>query len=313
MAEIKAKYKCTQQELYAIGELGVNNLDADLLKFTAKSTNYNAAFVLVLRGLRNTAKGLPDDEQRNGVHQNLKVLLPDLLKPIIQDFRDLSNYIKDGWPGIDIKPRLEQAGLVYFNKIGTTNWEYVTGLNGNMTTFITDAGNAALLAAPGGMIGTFVADVAAHFAAFKVKYDAFVSSRDTTTATAAKLTADNNFYDACIKFMTFGVESVFNGDDAGMKRYTWNALKTIISPPGAASLKVYTETAANVAVKVFSVEIKAEGKPAITLPADVDGLAWFKNIDADRYAGKLTVNGVVYPFAKEVNVGVDARITVGVA
>ena len=171
MSEIKQKYASTEVELYSITNLGINNLEADLALFALKKAKYTVAFVNTLRGLRTAAMGLPDEEQRNGVHQTLKNLLPDLLTPVKDNFNDLKGYIRDGWPGQDPKPRYEAAGLVKYNAIGESNWENVAGLCESMVQFIN--ANTVLLTAPGGMVGTFLNKVKADRDAFKNVYDPF--------------------------------------------------------------------------------------------------------------------------------------------
>lgn len=308
--EVKAKYNCTQNELYAVLGLAVNNLAEDLDQFTAKSTNYDDAYVLDMRALIDAAVALPDEEQRNGVHENLKADLPALLEPIKQDFKDLQEYIRKGWPNTDPKARYEQAGLINYNKIGVANWEYVKGLNTNMSAFVANASNLALLTTPGGMIPTFVGGIATHYAAFKTKYDLFLSSKETATATAAKIKADNAAYTACMLFMTFGVDSVMRNNAEGQKRYTFSVLKNIVSPPGSAGLTVKVKKPDDTIVTNGTVTIKEEGQPAITVNINADGEGIFPNINPAEYTGYVTVAGVNTNFTKTVNTGTDARITV---
>lgn len=308
--EVKAKYKCTQQELYGILELAINNMEEDLPLFTAKSDNYNPALVLAVRGVLGAAVALPNEEQRNGVHQTLKGLLPGLMEPVKQDFRDLQGYIRDGWPNENPKPRYEQAGLIDFNKIGNDNWEHVKGLNDSMRAFITDAVNGPILLLPGGMIATFVADQALHYAAFKAKYDLFLLSKETSVARAAKIKADNTAHTACMKFMTFGADSVMRNSAEGQKRYTFITLKHSISPPGSASLIVKVKNADDTLVTNGTVTIKEEGQPAKTVNINADGEAFFPNINPADYTGFVTVNAVNTNFIKEVNTGTAARLKV---
>jgi hypothetical protein len=311
--ETKPKYNCTQQELYAILGLAINNLAEDKSKFLEKSTNYDDAFIDGQRVLVGAAIGLPNEEQRNGVHQNLKGLLPGLLEPIKQDFRDLQEYIRMGWPDENPTPRYEQAGLVNYNKIGTSNWENVQGLNKNMDDFTADAANVTLLTTPGGMVPTFVAGIATHYTAFKTKYDLFMSSKETATATAEKIKADNTAYASVMKFMTFGVNSVFRNDAEAQKRYTFIALKNQVSPPGSAGLIVKVKKGDDTIVTTGTVTIKEEGQPAITVNINAAGEAVFTNVNPADYTGYVTVNGVRTNFVKTVNTGTDARITVVIA
>jgi len=306
--EIKAKYKSSEVEMYAIGELAFNNLTADLAPFAAKKAKYTAPFVTGLRGLRTDAMALPDEEQRNGVHQILKNQLPGVLTPVKDNFNDLKGYIRDAWPDEDPKPRYEAAGLVKYNAIGDDNWENVPGLNESMTQFITD--NNATLDTPGGMPATFPTKVTNDATAFDNVYDPFMTSRETATATAAKVKANNKLYDAMAEVCKDGVEMVFRNDAEAQKRYTFAALKDLVSPPGASSLKIMVQNALNVPQPNLGVTIKKIGSAPITKQLDVNGIAVFTNAEPGKYEGTVDNNGTPVPFTKEVETGTDARITV---
>jgi len=312
MAEVKAKYHCTQVELYAIENLAINNLQGNLALFTAESTNYDAALITTLRGLRTAAMELPNEEQRNAVHQTLENLLPDHVTLIKKDFNLLKQLIIDAWPNEEPKPRWEAAGLNNYNNIGERNWEEVVELNNLMTGFITNAVNAGRLAAGGGMVAGYPAQVAANYTAFDVVYQPFLTSRETSTARAAKIKADNKLYEAGTKFRNFGVSVVFANDDENKKRYTFSSLKDIVSPPGSASMTVSAKRPDDTMVQDAVVNIKKEGEPAIVKNIVGGVAAIFANINPGDYAGTVVQSGVTTNFTKTVNTGVDSRITVSV-
>ncbi|MFI5220372.1 MAG: hypothetical protein ACHQNT_12885 [Bacteroidia bacterium] len=306
--EIKAIYKCTEVELYSISELAINNLETDLAAFAAKKAKYTALFVTGLRGLRTTAMGLPDEETRNATHQTLKGLLPGLAEPCKDNFNDLKGYIRDGWPNENPTPRYEAAGLIKYNNIGANNWENVVGMNESMTQFIAD--NTAILTAPGGMPGTFAAKVTTDATAFGDTYSDYKTSRETGTARAAKIKANNNLYDAVVEFQKDGVEMVFRKDEANQKRYIFSALKDIVSPPGSASLKVTIKNALDILIPDKTVTIKKIGSAPIMSRTNAEGVALFASVDAGAYEGEVDNNGVPVRFTKDVNTGVDARVVV---
>ena len=205
---------------------------------------------------------LPDEETRNATHQTLKSLLPGLTETCKDNFNDLKGYIRDGWPNENPTPRYEAAGLVEYNNIGKNNWENVKGMNDNMIEFIAD--NTAELTTPGGMPATFATKVDDDSTAFKDMYNPYLSSRETGTATAAKLKANNNLYDAVADFQKDGVEMVYRRDEAKQRRYMFSVLKDIVSPPGSASLKVTVKDALDVLVPDRDVKIKRPGEAAIS-------------------------------------------------
>ncbi|MEK6616981.1 MAG: hypothetical protein AABZ32_12910, partial [Bacteroidota bacterium] len=128
--EVAATYRSTEQELYAIAELGYNNLETDLAAFAAKKGKYTPAFLTALRLTRTQALNLPDKEARNANHQILKnKLMSTFLPPVLDNFNDLKGYIKDAWPSENPEPRYEAAGGTKYAKAAKGNWENVIGLN----------------------------------------------------------------------------------------------------------------------------------------------------------------------------------------
>ncbi len=307
--EIKANYRCTELELYAIADLAIDNLEQDLAAFAAKKAKYDAAFVTALRALRTDAMNLPDEEARNATHQTLKGLLPGVTEKCKENFNDLKGYIRDGWPGENPIPRYEAAGLIKYNKIGTNNWENVVGLNDSMTDFIADFN--AELTAPGGMPGAFPAKVASDTNDFNTIYEKFIASRETSAAREEKVKANNKLYAAMAEFQKDGVEMIFRNSEAMQKRYEFATLKDIVSPPGSASLKVTVKDALDVLIPDREVKIKKTGEAPILGRTNAEGVAVFANIDSGNYDGETTNNaGVKITFKKDVNTGTDARITV---
>ena len=307
--EIKSTYNCTELELYAIADIVYNNLQTDLAAFAAKKAKYIAAFVTALRATRTAAMVLPDEETRNESHQTLKnKLITQFLPPVLDNFNDLKGYIDDAWPTEDPKPRYESAGGTKYAKSVAHNWESVVGLNTAMLTFIT--ANNPLLTAPGGMPVTFKAKVLADEANFNTNYALFTAARETGVGREAKVKANNLLHSEMMSVMEDGAERVWRNNAAKQKNYTFTALKNIVSPPGSASLRVFGKTPADIVLAIRPVTIKKEGSPAITLSTGVDGIALFPSIDSGKYKGTIDVDGVLVPFEKEVDTGVNARVTV---
>jgi hypothetical protein len=273
--KIKQRYKCNEDELYAICEMAIGNLEKDLAAFVARSTNYTAGLVSALRLLLQNAKALPNEEQRSTQHEVLRGLLPQLVDEVKTDFRRLQSYIRDGWPGEIAKPRYEAAGLHEYNAIAASNWEAVVTLNNSMKKFMADVDNAAKLATPGGMVAGFDAEVQTNFDAFDEVYDKFMSSRETSTARNAKVVANNKIYDACMRFMKFGRESVYRRDGGNKKRFTWAALKRLVTPDPSASLLVKLKRDDGSPVTNMEVRIKKEDEPLMKLNTNDMGVVKF--------------------------------------
>jgi hypothetical protein len=269
-------------------------------------------FITGLETLRTTAMALPDEETRASVHETVKNLLPDLLIPVKDNFNDLKGYIRDGWPGEDPKPRYEAAGLLKYNAIGTANWESVSGLNEKMNLFIADVANNTALTT-GGMPATFAMKVTTDGTNFDTKYQLFMTSRETTTARNAKVKANNNLYSAIMEVCEDGKGMIYRTDEAGRKRYTYDVVKKLVSPPGAASLKIMAKHTDDTLVMNGDVTIKLAGQPPKTGQI-LNGVCSFSNVEKGKYNGTITISGnPAATFEKEVEVGTNARVTVVVS
>ncbi len=316
--EVVANYHATELELYAIAELGYNNLETDLAAFTAKNTKYDAAFVTALRQTRTDAMALPDEEARGAEHEILRnKLVNEFLPPVLDNFNDLKGYIKDAWANEDPKPRYEAAGGTKYATAAAKNWEDVVGLNDSMTSFIT--ANAVLLDDPGGMPGTFEVKVTTDANNFATNYAAFMQARETGVARGEKVTANNLLHEELMNVLEDGAERVFRNDAAKQKNYVFDTLKDIVSPPGSASLRALVlrnddtpVEAANVTIRLQNAEDPGVVAPPITVITDAQGVALFENADPGRYDGSATSSegSVTVDFTKEIDTGVNARVTV---
>jgi len=306
--EILPKYRCTEQELYSIGELAIKNLEKNLPDFADYKAKYDAAFVANLRGLRDEAIDLPDVEQRNVDHQTLLNEMIKLGENCTGNMPKLMGYIEDAWPLDNPKPRNESAGYKLWKTAKAGDWEDMDGMNIAMKKFINQ--NNALLTAPGGMTAAFVTKVTNDATKFNDKYVLYKTARETNPKQQEKMKANNTFYDAMMAFMKEGVERVYPTDKAKQDLFTFKKLKFIVSPPGSASLKVTVMNANDTPAANAAVTIKAEDNPSITLNTDANGVAFFDKVDPATYAGSVVVNGVTTPFSKDVDTGKNSRIVI---
>jgi hypothetical protein len=315
--EVKSTYNSTELELYAIAELAYTNLQENLAAFAVKKPKYTPAYLDALRLTRTNAMTLPDEEARNMNYQVLRNNLSDtFLTPILDNFNDLKGYIKDAWPGEKPEPRFEAAGGTKYAKAAAKNWENVIGLNTSMQTFI--SANNAKLTAPGGMPATFVTKVNTDAVNFTNAYELFAAARETSVARAEKVIANNLLHSELMSVLEDGVMMVYRNDEAKRKNYVFDTLKSIVSPPGSASLRILVLRDDDTAVVGAPVKIKkvltgklSEASPAITVMTDDKGVAFFENADPGKYEGEVTVDEVKKLFTKEIDTGVKARLTLG--
>ena len=306
-----AEYHLTQQELYSIADTIYDSLEvpANLLKFQAKKPGkYTPAFILGLRNNKTTAFNLPDDDQRNSIHETNKIELTELMLTCCGNFQDLKGYIHDGFPKAQWTVKYDEAGMTVYDQASHKNWEQVVALNKKVNDFI--VAYPTQLAA-GFMPVTFGADCTAATTAYNLKYAAFKTSKETGTGTGAKLTADN-VVNTNLQDLQNDAHIVFRTDGEALKLFMIAEVKNIVSPPGSASLGIdLINAGTNIPEANAIITIQSATGRAITLTTNAEGKVDFPRLDPDNYrvniqpVGKPAINLV-----KEVNTGVSARLKV---
>jgi len=299
-------YKCTQLELYSICETATSNLEANLPVFADFKTKYTAGFVADIKTQRTDAMALPDADVRDAVSETLRVEMLPFANDCVKYFQFLKGYI-DGAFAPDLRViNYRSAGLDEYEGARLSNWEDMIGMNLKMNAFIT--ANAALLASAGFMPATFAGNVSTASAGFATKYAAFKLARQTSENTAAKIKANNALYKNMMDFMTDG-QMLFSGRDEMKKLFTFSILKSLVSPPGSASLKVAVKNADTTPATGITVSLKLvdSNAPAVNAVSDALGEVLFGAIDAGVYS--VTVGFTpAQNYTKEVNTGVAARL-----
>ena len=306
-----AKYPSTQQELYSIADTMYANLviPANLAAFEAtKPGKYAPDFITELIARKAAAFEMPGDVQRSSIHEANRIELTGLMEICCANFQVLKGYIHDGFPKDLWKTRYDEAGMTVYDSAYHSNWEKVVELNKNMKDFI-DLYPTQLTT--GFMPVPFKAKVSSDSDKFDVKYAAFKSSRETSSATGAKIAADNLVYED-LQNLQNDAHIVFSNNPEALKQFMFDAVKTLISPPGSASLGVdLTEEGTNLPVANATITIQSETGIAITKTTDETGQTDFLKIDPDNYNVKIQpVGKPEIIMVKEVNTGVSARLKV---
>lgn len=305
--EILPKYRCTEQELYAVASLAIDNLESELTAMGAYKPKYDAAYVTAARAKLTAAKALPDVEVRNSGHQTSLNLLKMKGFTCTENYPLLQGYIEDAWENEDPKPRFQAAGGVKYRTATRGDWEDLSGMNDAMVTFIAD-NNASLTA--GGMPVAFATKVTDDATKFAEEYAIFKSAMETSVGQQQKIVANNDLVDLIMGFMKDAAERVFRGDEAKRELFMFKKLKQIVSPPRSASVTIKIKQANDLPAANAAVTIKQDGEPAMTGQTDANGELQFKNIDPGNYDGTVLYNAVSTGFNKDVNTGVNARITI---
>jgi hypothetical protein len=109
-------------------------------------------------------------------------------------------------------------------------------------------------------------------------------------------------------------QMLFSNDAEKRKLFTYQVLKSLVSPPGSASLLVKVERVSDsTPILNAKVSLQRESEPTIILFTNAEG-ALFENIDPAVYTVQVDVENVTSAiFIKEVNTGVNARLDVKLA
>lgn len=311
MNPVIAKYKCTQQELYSIANTVYDNLENNLSDFAAYKAKYIAAFVTALRDAVTDAQGGASDKNITSKHVDLEIDLEPLADKCCKNFQLLKGYIEEAFDKAHWDNQFNAAGQARYSQAQGYNWEYVMGLNSDMILYISE--NTTALTTNGYMPAGFAGQVSTDSVNFNGKYADFKALRQTSTDTADRLNANNAIYDDLMKVCSDG-QRIFADVDEKKKLFVFAVVKSLVSPPGSAGLKItLRKKVENTPIVGAVVKIQAEGGIALSGVSDEAGVVTFDNIDPGDYTGTVKIDDVVAAeFEKEVNTGTAARLELSI-
>ena len=281
---LKAKYNCTQAELYPICRLGWNTAlkyQADIvIKFPVYTIPYITGKIADIQ----TAEDLPDFQSRDLAPETAHILLKHTATPAIQNRDLLARYINAAFKTNKelIKPNVEAAGSQYREAATreNPNWEDLEQMLKDGKKYITD--NLAVLTPV--IPPAFPADFDAAKTAFDAQYNTFTNAEtDAPAGTITKITANNAIYDE-LMFMLDDLYTIAPPEEKINMNFTY--LKGIISSPGPAGLKG-TITKLGTDVPVAGALLRLLEKNYETSSA-ADGKYDFGNIASGKYTLEIS-------------------------
>lgn len=285
--EIKAKYNCTQTELYAICRLGwkmVKNKQADVVLIYP---DYTVPYIDGKINDIKTAEELPDFQSRDLVPESSHIILKQVADPAIQKWKLLERYITRAFQSNKdlIKPNLEAAGKDYYEAAtrDNPNWEDLQQMMLSGNTYITN--NLAILTS---MPPAFPAEYATAKGDFDTKYDEFtIAEAEGPEKTSEKIEANNAIFDA-LMLMLGDIGAVAPTAEL-QKEFTFTYLKGVISSPGAAGLKgVISEEGTDVKLKDALLRLSPIGRETQSVEG---GEYSFASIPAGKYVLEISLDG----------------------
>jgi hypothetical protein len=298
------KYKCSQQELYEACKLLANNLAEHLDRFTAYKGKYNVAFVSNFKQMRIDARAIPDSDIRTADREVLRIELVELVKTQVYDAVNyLEGYIEEIYKNPEIrKVRKQEAGFAHYEAAMNDDWEEVNYLLEQGYTFI-ETHETELLDGGNNMPATFKGQFETLKNDMDGKISIFLGKKDNSKAgTAVKTRANNDLYDVAVSICSDG-QIIFAREPEIKDQFVWQSILDVITPPGAAGLKVYVKNAVTFLPVVGAlVKAQQEGEPARTLVTDEDGFGHFKSMVVTNYICNVTGPGL-----QELNFNVDIQ------
>ncbi len=300
--EIKAKYNCTQTELYAICRLGWKLCKNKQAQIILAYTDYTIPYIDDKITSIKKAEDLPDFQSRDLLPESAHILLKKISEPAILNWKLLERYIIRAFQEDKdlIKPNLEAAGKDYYEEAtrDNPNWEDLSQMLLSGQKYITDNG-AALTSMP----ATFPAQYDLVKGKFDTKYDEFTEAEALTPEkTREKIEANNEIFDD-LMLMLGDINSVAPTADLE-KEFTFTYLKGIISSPGAAGLKgEITEEGTGKKLKDVLLRLSPIEREVST---DEDGLYDFGSIPAGKYVLYISLDGYA---PRQENVTIETGVT----
>lgn len=306
----KPRYRCSQSMLYAAAMLIIDSLELYLSFFTALKAKYTASYVTGLRTKTAHAQALPNAQARSSQAEAKLVELGEKNETVCDLWQRLKRYIEAAFPKAQHKALTEQAGGLLYSKASRGNWEDTMEMGETAKLFMT-ANSASLQAGGTNMPATFEADFAAALADMVNTYTAFMHLKQGEEGTEDKIDANNELYADIIEICEDG-QLLFKKDSGKRERFVFNSVLEAITPPGAASLRVFVQDGATYEpLAGVVVVIQQTGQPALEQTTDTDGDVIFESIEPGDY--RYTISKAGYgeqQGVKEVKVGVNARMEI---
>ena len=230
-----------------------------------------------------------------------------LADTVIWDYLKTEGYIDSAYKDkTDREKNYIQAGYNYYLNVIKDDWESVVELGNVNLKYITD--NATKLEENNNMPHDFLASVELNKTAFNAKHDTYMSSKNMSVETAAKVKANNECFDLAREMMN-DAQRIFRKEEEKANLFVWERILKLVSSKQAGLEGYIKDKATKVMLPGVVVELQLEGEPKFEVTTNAEGKYSAKGIKAGTYTykitcvGKKTITGV-----KEVNTGTVSRM-----
>ena len=313
---MKAKYSFKQAELYTICRLILSALSIPeiLARFAAFKGKYTAPWVTDRLSDVDKAEDAPDEQQRNAIHESLRIELLELTQNALNTFRALERYIAEVTPLLLQKPAIEAAGGSYYTAASDSDFDACRQML-NAAANYTAANALALEAAGQNMPAAFPAQVNALLTTFAAKHTDFLDSESgSEVQTAEKLKLNNDLYATIVQTVNADAQVIFTSEDeeAIRQQFVLEHQLYLVRGAGVAGMRFHvTDSATGLDVADVLITIPAK---AVTLSTDTKGRALKLQLAAGEYEVKAVKAGYVeWKQTITIETGTVKRVNIALA
>ena len=238
------KYHFKQAELYTIARLVVAAVNFFLTRFTAFKGKYNAAWVTAQNLAIDAAEDLPDEEQRDELHQTRHVELEEMVKEATNKFNALKRYIVEVFNEDLWEIKIDAAGGAHYAAAANNDFDAVEQMLKDGNKFIND-NLTQLLDGGNNMPATFQTDFNTLKTNFKTLHiDYLGSEAGAELGTEEKIEANNALYKT-ITSVNADAQVIFTGADEESLRsqFTLESQLELVRGAGVAGMRFHVTDA----------------------------------------------------------------------
>ena len=288
---MKARYKCSEDELYDVCGIILLSLKEELADFSAFKAKYDTDFTDALEEAIESARALPNEVQRMVKHEMPRIKLRKRHSRCMKKLRALRLYIMEAFKDEDVqRVRLQDAGFNDYKRAAEKSWEKLIAIMRHGRQFI--AANRDALLADDNMPLGFEAQFVAEETDLPGEVVAFKNTRENTLqGTQEKVKANNGIYKRVMSVCADGY-FIFGDNVAKREQFVWERVLALVSAPKSAGLRFdVKEQGTNYSLADARVVVQKEGGLVLEAVTDVEGRGMFNGLVPGVYKGRVVLAG----------------------
>ena len=291
----KNKYNFKQAELYTICRFILSALSVPevLARFAALKGKYTMPWITDRQLEVDQAEDAPAEQQRNAIHESLRIELLGLVQDALNTFSALERYIIEVTPPELQKPAIEAAGGTFYAAASDGDFDACQQMLNAASIYATD--NATALEQAGqNMPAAFPAQVGALLSTFEGKHSTFISSEGSAEVlTEEKIALNNGIYTTIVQSVNADAQVIFTeeDEDAIRRQFVLEHQLYLVRGAGVAGMRFHVTdsvTGEDAADVIITIPAKA-----VTLTTDAEGRALKLQLAEGEYEVKAIKAGYV--------------------